>query len=109
MEANCPGCGKHLKNLKAYETHVKRCKKLRLMQLSYDIPTVDINDISYLEAKLLPNSKDWGIWNINTNDWIKDKSGQIDSRAFQRNIRTLLDNIIAKSLITYEGNKKNQM
>ena len=100
MDTNCPGCGKHLKNLKAWETHARRCKKLRVKQLSYDIPVVDIKDLVHLEVKLLPNNKDWGIWNTNGNDWVKDKRGQIDSRVFQRNIKTLLSSIIAKSMLS---------
>ena len=101
MDTVCPGCGKRLKNLKAWETHAARCKKLaKVMQLSYDIPAVNIEDLASLEIKLLPNNKDWGIWNAKANDWVRDKTGQIDSRVFKRNVKTLLNSVIARTIIT---------
>jgi hypothetical protein len=100
MDTNCPGCGKRLKDIKAWEKHAKGCNKLeKALQRSYNIPAVSLKDLSHLEVKLLPNGKEWGIWNINSNDWIRDKSGQIDSRLFQRNIKTLLNSLVAVSII----------
>ncbi|MFH1030970.1 MAG: hypothetical protein V1767_00135 [Chloroflexota bacterium] len=100
MDVTCPGCGKRLKNFDDLEKHAARCKKLaKVLQLSYVVPVVDIKDLSQLEVKILPNNKDWGIWNANTNDWVKDKTGQIDSRVFQHNIKKLLNSIIASSII----------
>lgn len=106
MDTICPGCGKRLKNLDELEAHATRCKKLaKVMQLSYDIPIVDIKDLVHLEVKLLPNNKDWGIWNTNANDWVRDKTRQIDSRVFQRNIKILLKSVIATSIIANVRNK----
>ena len=106
MDTNCPGCGKRLKDIKAWEKHAKKCRKLeKVLQRSYNVPVVHIKDLPYLEVKLLPNGKDWGIWNINNSDWIRDKNGQIDSRLFQRNIKTLLNSVTAESII---ANAKKQ-
>ena len=68
--------------------------------ISANIPTVSIEELLYLEAKLVSSGgKDWGIWNTKRNDWIRDKSGQIDSRLFKRNIKALLNSLTAKSII----------
>jgi hypothetical protein len=100
-DLKCLGCGKRLKNFANYQIHAKRCKELvRVIQVSYNIPTVNIKDLTYLEAKQLPNSKDWGIWNTKANDWVRDKADQIDSRVFERNIKSLLSHIIAASITT---------
>jgi hypothetical protein len=95
----CPGCDKRFNNLNKYETHAKKCKELRAKQFSYNIPTVNLNDLPGLKAKQLPNSKDWGIWNAKANDWVRDKAGNVDSRIFERNINTLLSCIIAASIV----------
>ena len=95
----CPGCGKGFNNLSKYETHAKKCKELRAEQFSYNIPTVNLKDLAHLEAKKLPDNKDWGIWNAKANDWVRDKAGNVDSRIFERNINTLLSCIIAASII----------
>lgn len=109
MDTKCPGCGKRLKNIKAWETHATRCKKLeKVMRLSYEIPTVNVDELAGLEVKLLPNSKHWGIWNAKANDWLRDKTGQTDSRVFQRNIKTLLSSVIAKSIADNVGNRDSK-
>ena len=96
----CLGCGRHLKNLDSYEIHAKRCKELaEVIRLSDNIPIVNTGDLVHLEMKQLPDSKDWGIWNNNANDWVRDKAGQIDSRVFERNIKEFLSQIIAASLL----------
>lgn len=106
MDTNCPGCGKRLKNLKSWEKHVKSCKKLaKLERLSYDIPIVSLSDIVHLETKVMTDGKEWGIWNNSTKDWVRDKTGKIDSRAFERNIKTLLNIVIAESIIANATNK----
>jgi hypothetical protein len=98
----CLGCGKHLENLKSYEIHARKCNKLAdVIRLSYDIPTVKAEDLAYLEMKQLPDSGDWGIWNNNVNDWVRDKAGQIDSRVFKRNVKELQSQVIAASLLAH--------
>jgi len=111
MDTDCPGCGKHLKDIQAWEKHAKQCKKLaealQSYKQGYNIPSVSVQELPYLQVKLLsPNGKEWGIWNSKHNDWIKDKSGQIDSRLFQRNIKTLLNSLTAKSIL-YGGELKH--
>lgn len=105
MDIRCPGCDKRLKNFEDLEKHTIKCKKLMKIQvLSYTVPVVDVKDLSHLEPKLLPDNQGWGIWNTSTNDWIKDKSGQIDSRVFQHNIQKLLQNVVASSIIAHVKN-----
>lgn len=97
----CVGCGKHLKNIDKLSKHAQRCKKLAtVLQQSYNIPTVDTEDLTHLKPKQLPNSNDWGIWNGRANDWVRDKTGQIDSRIFQHNINELLNCVVAASIVT---------
>ena len=100
MDFMCLGCNKRLKSINEYRMHSKTCKKFqRVIQLSYDIPVVDIKDLANLEPRSLPDSKEWGVWNKNANDWVKDKAGRTDSRVFERNSKTLLKSIIASSII----------
>jgi hypothetical protein len=88
---------------------VPKCKKLaKLTNLSYTIPTVNIEELDKLEARLLAESKDWGIWNDGTGDWVRDKAGKVDSRAFKRNIKTLINIVIAESIISNAKNSQSE-
>jgi len=64
-----------------------------------------MKDLARLEVKLLPDKKEWAIWNASANDWVREKTGQIDSRAFRHDIQKLLSNIIARSFIADVENK----
>ena len=99
LDSNCPACGKRLKDLKAWTKHAARCKKLRIQVLSYSIPVVAVEDLPLLKPKLLPSDKEWGIWNPHVNDWLRDQGNEIDGRLFERNAKSLLNCVIAKSLV----------
>jgi hypothetical protein len=99
IDARCPGCGKSLSNIKAWEKHADKCTKMaKLLQLSYNIPIVTNEDLTHLEVKISSSKKDWGIWNSSKNDWVRDKNGEIDSRLYKRNIKVLLNCVIAESI-----------
>ncbi len=96
----CPGCGRRLKTTVELEAHISQCQKFKqISKFTYVVPEVTISDIPKLEARLLPDNRSWGIWNNNTNDWVKDKSGQIDSRMFKSNIHEFLKCVITASII----------
>ena len=65
-----------------------------------NMPKVDINDINCLVIKHAPGYESgWGIWNNNKNEWLKNSTGKIETRLLYRNIRALLDSVIAFSIL----------
>lgn len=98
-DLECPGCGKRSWSLDGHKSHIRSCKKFLLLQVQYNIPTVKTKDIQSLQVRRVSDGKEWGIWNKNTNDWVRDKTGLIDSRLFQRNAKEFLNQIVAESLL----------
>lgn len=97
---HCLGCGKPLKDLSQYQNHARKCKRLvAIIQLGYSVPVITSMDLAHLSVQRLPDNKGWAIWNDNATDYVKDKSGHIDGRAFKRDADELLNCIIATSLI----------
>lgn len=102
MSYICLGCNKKLKGLTQYRDHAQKCKRLdAILQLIYKIPIVASEDIAHLRVRHLTGNLDgWGIWNDNTNTYVKDQSGNIDSRTFKRNANELLTYIISSSIMS---------
>ena len=100
MDTNCPGCGEKVNDTQ-WDEHSKQCNKLAEVIGRHQIPSISMKDITALEIKSVPNDKGFGIWNKNKNDWIRDNSGNIDSRLFLRNLQTFKDCIIVYSILGY--------
>jgi hypothetical protein len=96
----CPGCGSNSITAFGHKDHLKKCRKFLMLPVHDYIPTVCTEDIGFLYIKQLPDSQDWGIFNWQESDWIRDKAGNIMSRALKRNAEEFRRLVVAESLLT---------
>ena len=98
-EYSCFGCGKTVWGLVDYESHAKKCSRFLLIPIEPDMTIVQRRDLSSLRVRQLPNGQAWGRWNKNTDDWVRDKQGEVETRVVEDDIKEVLSYIIATSLL----------
>ena len=71
----------------------------RRQTITYVVPVVPVIAIKRLRIQRLPESADWGVWNTDANDWVRDNNGYIESRISVKDVKKLLKLIQAKSIL----------
>ena len=87
----CPLCSKQI-GRGGMASHLKECMDVRW----YNLPIVLVSHIDALSVKRL-DKKVYGVWDMVTEDWVRDTNNIIDSRIFRGNAEKLLELIKVKS------------